>query len=116
MNHKHFFMMAKEIAQAREDDGRQFFHGAVGLRKDGLIVCASNIRSPGFIPGCHAETRLSRKMDKGGVVYVVRVRRMDGSFANSRPCQDCLRAMSRMKIRRVYYSISDNEYGVIDKL
>lgn len=116
MNHKHYLSMAKMVAQDRRDDGRQFMHGAVGVRKDGLLVFASNIKSPGFIPRCHAEARLSQKLDKGAAVYVARVRKIDGSMANSRPCEDCLRAMRRMDVRRVYYSISDHEYGMIDRL
>lgn len=113
MNHKSFFAMAKEVALSK-DDGRQFLHGAVGLRHDGVLVRSSNIKSLGVIPQCHAEARLIRKMDKGGIVYVVRVRKLDGTLTYSRPCEDCIRAMRRAHVKRAYYSISEKEYGVLD--
>jgi hypothetical protein len=95
--------------------------GAVGVRKDGVIVSAKNgsvkvssADGDGFsFPTAHAEHRCVKKMDVGGVVYVARVLR-DGSLAMSKPCPDCERSLRGRGIKKVYYSINDVEYGVME--
>lgn len=94
-------------------DGRSFFHGAIGVRKDGAIVHAINGSSKVPSRQAHCEYRLSTRLDVGSVVYVVR-RRKDGTLANSKPCMNCEKAMRSVGVRRVYYSIGDSEYGVMD--
>lgn len=91
---------------------RDYALGAVGIRSDGAIVSSFNGAARIPTPNAHAEARLARKLDNGSEVYVARVLRC-GSFALSRPCARCQAAMRARGVRRAYYSISDNEYGVM---
>lgn len=56
----------------------------------------------------HAEVRVCQGIPKsklrGATLFVFRVR-ADGSYANSRPCEDCQKFIKKMGISRVYYSI-----------
>lgn len=94
--------------------------GCVGVRKDGVIVHATNggIRAPmaGQDPGSHAEARLCRKLTHDSTVYVARVvydRYHSLVWAMSKPCFDCERSMRRKGVKRVYYTIAAGEYGTI---
>jgi len=49
---------------------------------------------------------------KGADLYVVRCNAR-GEFRNSKPCPMCIDMMRKHYIRRCFYSISDNEYGVM---
>jgi tRNA(Arg) A34 adenosine deaminase TadA len=93
-----------------------FYLAAIGVRRDGAIVRATNkaLRdgSSNPIPSTHAEARLCRKLDAGADVYVARVTR-DGSWAMSRPCEGCQSALRARRVRRVYYTIGPGEYGVM---
>lgn len=95
-------------------DTRKFRLAAVGERRDGAVVVSCN----GGVRGCkvqvaHAEYRLARKLDYGSVVYVARTLK-NGQVALARPCSRCLKALSLRNVSRIYYTISDVEYGVID--
>jgi tRNA(Arg) A34 adenosine deaminase TadA len=92
---------------------RAFALGAVGVRSDGCLVFASNLPSTHPQPAAHAEARLCKKLDSNAVVYVARVLK-SGQFALSRPCARCLHTLRCKKVRRVYYTIADNEFGVLD--
>lgn len=102
------------------NDPRNFWLGAVGVRTDGVIVSAKNgackeslAQGSGWsFPQCHAEFRCVKKMDRGGIVYVARVAR-DGSLAMAKPCRDCETLLRNKGIRRAYYSIGPTEYGVM---
>lgn len=91
--------------------------GAIGVRKDGAIVHADNggIRSVGdarVLCG-HAERRLSRKLTFYSVVYIARVLNVL-SWGMAKPCPVCEQVLRRRHVRRVYYTIAPNEYGVLD--
>lgn len=90
--------------------------GAIGFRTDGTLVHACNGGDQlNVSPASHAEARLLRKIDKyAPVIYVARYRRDTGKLALARPCSTCLPRLKSMKIKVVYYSISDSEYGMID--
>lgn len=115
---------AAELAmpRSRVHDHRAFCMAAIGIRGDGTLVSARNgsvqvsetIGNGWSFPACHAEARVCRKMDHGGTIYVVRVSRSGGHLQLARPCYDCMMAMRARKVKKVYYSISDTEYGVID--
>lgn len=105
-----YFRLAKEIAEGW--DRRRFRLGAVGIRTDGAVVTAGNISSRQPEQRAHAEARVTRKLNTGSVVYVVRVLR-DGTLANARPCLWCQKTMRRRGIRRCYYSIGVGEYGIL---
>ena len=108
-----FFEVAGKLALARKD-GRSFFHGGVGLRRDGTIVYAVN-GSAGF-PNkfAHCEARLARKLDVGSTVFVARITTGTKEFANSTPCHNCLKIMKTRGIKRVYFTKGPNEFGWLD--
>jgi tRNA(Arg) A34 adenosine deaminase TadA len=108
-----FFEMAGKLAVAKEDE-RAFLLGAVAVRKDGAMVFASNSVSQEPNRRAHAEHRISHKIDQGSTVYVARIRLLNGEFAMARPCWDCHKILKSKRVKRVYYTISNNEYGVID--
>ena len=111
MRAKNFLDIATKIA-TKKDDKRAFIVGAVGVRSDGVIVMASNGPTPNPSRLVHAEYRISRKLDYGSIVYVVRLRR-DGSLAMAKPCADCEKALRSKHVKEVWYSTAD---GAVDKL
>ena len=86
----------------------------VGFRADGVIVSA---RSGGaahqYLPQTPAEARLARKLTPGSTVYVARTLRSDFSVAMAKPCQACQNVLRHRGVKRVVYTISKDEYGVI---
>lgn len=109
----HYFELAAQVARLKSDC-RAHRIGAVGLRSDGALVCASNgpVRFASK-PIHHAEMRLCRKMDFYGTVFVSRMR-ASGTWGLARPCVDCQRVLRSRRVRRVYYTIGTEEYGVLD--
>ena len=106
-----YFELAKKLAISK-DDHRAFFVGSIATRNDGTIVGAIN--GPTTFPDrrAHAEYRVSRKMDYGSVVYVVRVRKDNGDFAMARPCKFCQKALLSHKVHKVCYTIDKDNWGV----
>ena len=99
--------IAKQAASTDKDLLRAYYLGAVGIRRDGAIVTARNGSSQCKLASAHAERRLARKLDKGSIVFVVRVMR-DGRLGNARPCPACMLALKSRGVRRVFYSVSYN--------
>lgn len=112
---RRYFEMARKIATKGDTNGvkRQYRLGAIGIRTDGATVSASNISSRAPHPRAHAEARLTRKLDIGSTVYVVRITRT-GELTSARPCGACRQIMLQRGIVRCYYSISEDEYGVLN--
>ena len=118
-----YLEMAAKLAVPRQTlaDRRSFWLAAVGIRADGVIVSAQNgsvFTDESFgngwsFPAAHAEARVCRKLDHKGVIYVSRVSRKTGQLTMARPCPDCQQAMRSRRVKKVYYSISPTEYGVI---
>jgi tRNA(Arg) A34 adenosine deaminase TadA len=108
---KKYFQLAKKTATAARDR-RKYRLGAVGVRRDGAIVTSSNLPTQAPEPEAHAEARVVKKLDKGSVVYVVRVTKKD-TFTMARPCKNCLNAMRFRGVKKCYYTITESEYGVI---
>ncbi len=112
--------LAAEIAiPTKDNDQRHYWLGAVGKRSDGVIVSArngsvviSNSSIATTFPQAHAEYRCIKKMDSGGIVYVARVLR-NGQLGLSKPCKDCEGSMRARGIKKVCYSINDDEYGTL---
>ena len=109
------FYVAAKTAISRKDK-RNYCVGAVGIRKDGTIVKSRNSSNSTNIrnPKVHAEYKLSKKLDKYSTVYVARIRPGDKSFGLAKPCKDCERILRSKKVKTVYYTINNNEYGVIN--
>lgn len=95
------------------DDDRAFLLGAIAIRGDGAMVRALN--SPTDLPSrqVHAEYRLSRKIDYDATVYVARIRLIDGKFGMARPCKNCMKALISKRVKKIYYTINHDEYGII---
>jgi deoxycytidylate deaminase len=119
--------LAGKIARPNNDtDKRSYWLAAIGIRSDGVLVSAKNgsiqhMFSKSLDPdlsekSCeyHAEGRALRKMDKGGILYVSRVSRKDGSFVMARPCYLCQSKIRFKKIEKVYYTINNEQYGIFD--
>jgi tRNA(Arg) A34 adenosine deaminase TadA len=105
-----YFKLAAEAAE-RKSDSRHHRVGAVGIRSDGAIVVSQNGPSTVKNPRCHAEYRLVRKMDYYGTVYVARKSSL--GFLLARPCATCRAFLRSRRVRVVYYTISNSEYGVL---
>lgn len=102
MNPIKYLELAAKVSRLKDDD-RTYFHGAVGIRKDGVVVCASNGNPKYPTPKHHAEARVLRKLGKGGVLFVVRTL-SDGTWGNSIPCTHCLTAMRNKRVQSIYCS------------
>jgi tRNA(Arg) A34 adenosine deaminase TadA len=94
------------------DDGRRHRLVAVGVRHDGVVVTARNGKPIGQEPRHHAESRLAKKLTPRSDVYVVRINRR-GDFLLARPCKRCANILRSAGAKKVFYSISDNDYGVM---
>lgn len=110
----HKYLRIASHMSARGNLLRYYRFGAVGVRRDGTVVYSWNSAVATPTPSCHAEARLCRKLDKGSTVYVVRTRRDNGKMTMAKPCKHCERLMRIRGIRRVEYSISENEFGVLE--
>lgn len=91
---------------------QHFRLGAAGLRKDGAYVVSYNGAQQAPEWKHHAEARLCRKLTPKSIVAVARVL-VDGSWAMAKPCDNCRKCLERMGVKRVYYTIAPDEFGVI---
>jgi hypothetical protein len=120
--------LAAKYAPSNEKDGRVYFLGAVGIRDDGRIVHARNSAVLDTetkkkwseqnvykrFPGSHAEVRLTKKLGFGATIYVARVARGSGELAMARPCECCQSVIKAFRVKKVYYTISHNQWGIWD--
>ena len=108
-----YLKIAAGIAKQGESD-RSFFLGCVGIRgSDNKMVASFNGKTSSPKRSTHAEYRCSRKLTPGSVLYVARITK-SGEMALAKPCRNCIKALKSKGCKRVYYSISDSEYGVLD--
>ncbi len=114
-------LSAAEMAVPHFDqDRRNFWLGAIGIRADGATVSSRNgavsysasVETYHLNPNSHAEGRLLRKLGKGGIVYVARVFRKDRTLAMARPCSMCRIRLKANKVHKVYYTIDEHHYGI----
>ena len=103
---------AAHIAKKKKDQ-RYFLVGAVAIRSDGAVVHATNSATKIPTPGAHAEARLMARAGTGSTVFVARALRGTGELGLAKPCARCLSIMRSHKVKKVYYTISSKEYGVI---
>jgi hypothetical protein len=52
-------------------------------------------------------------LDYGSIVWVVRVSIQDGKMRLAKPCKRCENTLRLRGVEKIYYSISENEYGVM---
>lgn len=107
---------------------KSFWLASIGIRSDGVEVFAKNqavnigtcndegLRSHQKIALSHAECRTLRKMDLGGTLFVARISKdfneNNIDFKMARPCEMCIRKIKKSKIKKVYYTINNNQYGI----
>jgi len=107
-----FFEVAAKTATSK-DDKRSFLLGAIGIRNDGAMVRSLNSPTENKNRKAHAECKLCRKLDYGAKeVYVARVRMDNFEFAMARPCSSCRKILKSKKVRKVFYTINNSQYGV----
>lgn len=114
--------------KTNEHDLRLFWIGALGMRKDGSIVKKRNIplRLSGFAahernPFSHAEGRVIKAFRTSRIestLYVARVLRESynighTTYGMSRPCSHCQNVIRSAGIKRVFYTVSNFQYGVL---
>lgn len=102
MNIRRYLDLATQVSRLKADD-RTYFHGAVGVRRDGVLVAACN-GAPLFPePKHHCEYRLTRKLGKYGIVFLVRTL-ANGDWADSTPCNDCENRLIHQLVQEVYFT------------
>lgn len=106
--------LAVRIAKGGAEN-RNYLIGCVGLRTDGAIVAAPNSWTKEPEHNAHAEFKTIKKSNKGTILYVARIDR-NNNLAMAKPCIKCQTLIINKKIKRVYYTISNNEYGVWDPI
>jgi deoxycytidylate deaminase len=111
-NPKKLLTLAAKAARIYKNK-RSFCLGAIALRSDDVMVYAYNGHPSGPVPSSHCEARLVRKLDQGAIVYLARVTK-NGQWANSQPCADCMRAMRRAKVKKVYYTCGPNQWDSLE--
>lgn len=113
MRKNSWYYFNKAAKRAAKGSKRNYRLAALGIREDGTEVYCPNGNPQYPTLYSHAEKRLCRKLDKGASVYVVRVG-ANGNYRMARPCARCQYVMRKRKVKRVFYTISENEYGVIE--
>ena len=111
-----YLELAGEIALKRINN-RNFYIGALGIRNDQTIVVSKNESAREPTPAVHAEARLAKKLDYGATVYVARIKFAKTNYAEyalAKPCYDCMRALKHKRVKRVYWTISNTEFGAMD--
>lgn len=113
-NHLNYLRLAALLAAKRKCTNQGFYVGAVGIRSDGVLVHAFNGSGNNPVAQGHAETRLSRKLDVGSIVYVARYSFLTNDLVLAKPCQNCERTLFSFGVKRIYYSISESKYGTLN--
>lgn len=113
---KRLLDMAHGVALARMAAGHRqpFRFGCVGLRVDGKLVSSFNASAIWQAEWKHhAESRLCRKLTVDSIVAVVRIG-IDGNWLMARPCDNCQTCMKRIGVKKVFYSIGPDEFGIMN--
>lgn len=117
MNNKirRYFNICREVAKKGDckEAQKHYKIGALGIRGDNCVVVSFNVTTKQRAPQAHAEFRLCKKLNQNSIVYVVRIG-ASGNFLCAHPCKSCRLIMKFCGVRRCYYSILDDEYGIIE--
>jgi len=105
--------IAHGIALGRLSHKMSFRLGAAGIRSDGVIVASFNGAPKEPEWRHHSETRLIRKLTRNSIVAVVRIY-ANGDWALAKPCSNCELFLKRAGVKKVYYSIAPNEFGILN--
>ena len=120
--HPFLVKAATHAVKRRFGDKRNFLLAAIGVAPDGRIFKTRNLAfhymDTDFDdfrpePAAHAEFKLCRALPYGSTVFVSRVQK-NGTLALAKPCPMCTIALRSKRVKRVYYSIDDSTYGVME--
>lgn len=119
-----------EIAHALkpEAQNQRSFHVAFLYHKNKLISIAQNstkthprnneLGATDYVKGRCAELNVvlkSKRVDfKDCVMFVVRINNNGEEAAMSKPCTFCQKLCEQINMKKVYYSISNKEYGALN--
>ncbi len=95
------------------DGNKDYLFGCLAFRDDGTEVRSRNQRVRGPHPQAHAEARVLRKAGMNAILYVARVTR-DKKWGLAQPCKTCQTLIRNRRVKRVFYTIGPNEFGVWD--
>ena len=122
---KRYMDLARKVAE--ESESTDYRHGAVLTR--GAAVISTSCNKNGFKGfgqrfrdrDCGHATRhaelgvilgVDRSKTTGAVVYVARIGKA-GELRLSKPCNMCRAVLEYVGVKKVFYSINENEIGVI---
>ncbi|MFA5025415.1 MAG: hypothetical protein WC503_02840 [Candidatus Shapirobacteria bacterium] len=116
-------LIKRAIQETKKSSHEVFRFGVVIFNKNKILSTGTNsIRAarnlhPRFFrwPGSvHAEAAaiLNAKTDlSGSSMFIIRVNRV-GDLMYARPCEHCLKYIKEVGIKKIIYSISNDEFGV----
>jgi deoxycytidylate deaminase len=114
------FAIRHAIKAASESTYEKYYHGC-SIESGGRLISTGcndkKIKHPKLNEfSTHAELAALKKAGKhaiGAKLYVVRLAAGDNAkLANSKPCARCQIAIMAAGIKKVFYSIAHNEWGV----
>lgn len=111
MSPKKLLSVAAKFSRLKQDD-RCYCLGAVAIRGDDVLVWACNSAPKQPTPLHHAEAKLARKLDRGAIVYLARTL-ADGTWANSKPCNNCHRILKNAYVTRVYFTTGPDTFDCL---
>lgn len=129
---KHLKTAQKHALEHEYDEGLEYFLCALIVKGGNILSIGFNKKSTnGFVEhfadvargqrdyclSTHAEMdavlSARAKIDlRGTKIYVVRIK-VSGGLGMAKPCEICEHVLYNYGIRRAYYSIDDDEYGVM---
>lgn len=106
------FILAAQLAANSKNTKKNFYLACVALRKDGVIVTSTNQTTvENRAPSGHAEARALRKCGKNSVIWIARVLK-NNTWALAKPCKHCRSLIINHGVKKVFYTIGPNEYGI----
>ena len=120
--HPFLIKAASHAVKRKIGDKRNFLLAAIGIAPDGRIFKTRNLAfhftdtEPEDFrpePAAHAEFKLARALPYGSTVFVARVQKT-GALALAKPCPMCTIALRSKRVKRVYYTIDECSYGVME--
>lgn len=123
-------IMQAAIEEAKKVTTFQFKVGAVVFNKGNIISVGRNYRErsskranpiyQNWPTSLHAEHHAILKVNdicelKNKELLVVRINNINNSLCLAKPCSFCMKLVSAVGLKRIYYSIDDNILGIIEK-
>lgn len=107
-----YIKLARETAISGRTKDKGYHLASVCIRSDGSITKGHNTRSNDQNRFVHAEAKSILKAGHGAKLLIVVRVFADNTLALAKPCNSCQRLIKQYKVKKVIYSISNNEFGV----